>query len=94
MFVQSSDKNLMVPVGGAVVAGFNKDLMSEISRTYPGRASSGPTIDVFITLLSMGAQGYKTLLNNRKQLFDSLKKEMMVGSKFQKNEPFPTRCVC
>ena len=72
MFIQSTDKNLMVPVGGAVIAGFDKKLISEISASYPGRANMTPSLDVFITLLSMGVRGYKQLLNIRKQLFSSL----------------------
>lgn len=36
-FVQSTDKNFMVPVGGAIIAGFDKDLISFISQTYPGK---------------------------------------------------------
>jgi len=72
VFVQSTDKNLMVPVGGAVIAGFDKKLVGEISQSYPGRASNGPTVDVFVTLLSMGVQGYKALLEDRKRVFSSL----------------------
>ena len=49
--LQSTDKNLMVPVGGAIVAGFDKEWVGAISKTYPGRASATPTIDVFITLV-------------------------------------------
>merc|ERR1719316_1555348 len=33
---------------------------------YPGRASSSPLVDVFITLLSMGAKGWKALRDERK----------------------------
>jgi len=76
LFIQSTDKNLMVPVGGAVIAGFDKQLVKEISQTYPGRASGSPSIDVFMTLLSMGVGGYKSLLAQRKALFSKLKKEM------------------
>jgi len=72
VFIQSTDKNLMVPVGGAVIAGFDKKLIGEISSSYPGRANMTPSLDVFITLLSMGVRGYKQLLNIRKQLFSSL----------------------
>ena len=50
--LQSTDKNFMVPVGGAVVAGFDAEWVGAISRTYPGRASATPSIDVFITLVS------------------------------------------
>ncbi len=33
LFVQSTDKNLMVPVGGAIVAGFSKELVKEIAES-------------------------------------------------------------
>ena len=46
--------------------------MGQISQSYPGRASNGPTLDVLITLLSMGVRGYKALLQERKTLFTSL----------------------
>ena len=36
-FVQSTDKNLMVPVGGSIIAGFDKEWIAKISKTYPGR---------------------------------------------------------
>ena len=55
----------MVPVGGAIIAGPDKKLINEISASYPGRASATPSIDMFITLLSMGVRGYKQLLNIR-----------------------------
>lgn len=35
-FVQSLDKNFMVPVGGAIIAGFDKKFIQEIGKTYPG----------------------------------------------------------
>jgi O-phospho-L-seryl-tRNASec:L-selenocysteinyl-tRNA synthase len=35
---------------------------------YPGRASMSPTLDLFITMLSMGSDGYKAMLKERKQL--------------------------
>ena len=36
-FVQSTDKNFLVPVGGAIIAGFDKGLVEQISRMYPGK---------------------------------------------------------
>jgi len=53
-FVQSTDKNFMVPVGGSVVASHDKNFILELSKLYPGRASMAPILDIFITLLSMG----------------------------------------
>ncbi|KAM9330371.1 O-phosphoseryl-tRNA(Sec) selenium transferase [Gastrophryne carolinensis] len=75
-FVQSLDKNFMVPVGGAVIAGFNNSFLEEISKMYPGRASASPSLDVLITLLSLGASGYKNLLTERKELFAYLSSEL------------------
>ncbi|KAL6089497.1 hypothetical protein STEG23_001263, partial [Scotinomys teguina] len=68
-FVQSLDKNFMVPVGGAIIAGFNDSFIQEISKMYPGRASASPSLDVLITLLSLGCNGYKKLLKERKEMF-------------------------
>merc|ERR550534_3602053 len=76
LFVQSSDKNLMVPVGGAIVAGSDQRIVQAVASSYPGRASASPAIDVFITLLSMGVSGWKKLLTSRKELFVLLKDEM------------------
>jgi len=35
-FVQSTDKNFLVPVGGSVIAGFDEKLISKIGQAYPG----------------------------------------------------------
>uniref|UniRef100_A0A8C5P7Z8 O-phosphoseryl-tRNA(Sec) selenium transferase n=1 Tax=Leptobrachium leishanense TaxID=445787 RepID=A0A8C5P7Z8_9ANUR len=75
-FVQSLDKNFMVPVGGAVIAGFNDSFLQEISKMYPGRASASPSLDVLITLLSLGAKGYQDLLKERKEMFAYLSSEL------------------
>lgn len=45
--------------------------------SFPGRASSSPSIDVFITLLSLGLNGYKKLLSERKDNYILLKSEMV-----------------
>uniref|UniRef100_A0A3P8N745 O-phosphoseryl-tRNA(Sec) selenium transferase n=1 Tax=Astatotilapia calliptera TaxID=8154 RepID=A0A3P8N745_ASTCA len=65
-FVQSLDKNFMVPVGGAIIAGFDESFIQEISKMYPGRASASPSLDVLITLLTLGVCGYKKYLSERK----------------------------
>lgn len=66
----------MVPVGGAIIAGFDEKLINQISKSYPGRASASQSLDLLITLLSMGSNGYKNLINERKELFIYLKEEM------------------
>ncbi|XP_053653555.1 O-phosphoseryl-tRNA(Sec) selenium transferase [Cherax quadricarinatus] len=75
-FVQSTDKNFMVPVGGAIIASFNTKFIEEVGKMYPGRASASPILDLFITLLSMGVKGYKQLLGERKELKTFLTRQM------------------
>ena len=40
-FVQSLDKNFLVPVGGAIIAGFDEAFVKEISKMYPGEDDDG-----------------------------------------------------
>ncbi|XP_071481281.1 O-phosphoseryl-tRNA(Sec) selenium transferase-like [Diadema antillarum] len=75
-FVQSTDKNFMVPVGGSIIAGFDREFVDRISQFYPGRASAAPSTDLFITLLSLGSSGYKKLLKERKELYQHLREEL------------------
>eukprot|EP01112_Ceratiomyxa_fruticulosa_P018536 TRINITY_DN5938_c0_g4_i1.p1 TRINITY_DN5938_c0_g4~~TRINITY_DN5938_c0_g4_i1.p1 ORF type:complete len:542 (+),score=105.76 TRINITY_DN5938_c0_g4_i1:162-1787(+) len=74
--VQSSDKNFMVPVGGSIITSHNRKFIDDVSKNYPGRASGSPTLDLFITLLSMGRTGYQTILTERKNLFSYLKESL------------------
>lgn len=64
--IQSTDKNFMVPVGGAIIAGPNESFIDAIAKNYPGRASGSPVLDLFVTLLSLGRNGYEKLLLERK----------------------------
>lgn len=66
--VQSTDKNFLVPVGGAIIASQDKALIKVINELYPGRASISPVLDLFITFLAMGQSGYRKLLSDRKEL--------------------------
>ncbi|KAL3802735.1 hypothetical protein ACHAWO_010083 [Cyclotella atomus] len=64
----STDKNFLVPVGGALILSPNDKVIESISKNYPGRASASPMVDLFITLLSMGLDGYKSILDERVRL--------------------------
>ncbi|TNN16517.1 O-phosphoseryl-tRNA(Sec) selenium transferase [Schistosoma japonicum] len=72
LYVQSTDKNLMVPVGGAIIAGFCTDLVNSVAKLYPGRASATPTLDVFATLLYLGKKGWDDLLQHQSICFNRL----------------------
>ena len=70
----STDKNFMTPVGGSVVVSpMKKDsLVQKIASNYPGRASMSPKMDLFITLLQMGKNGYRSLLANQIACYNKL----------------------
>lgn len=76
VFVQSTDKNFMVPVGGAIVAGFDENLVNAVAKSYPGRASASASIDLLITFLSLGKSGYEQFLSERKKCYSYLKEKL------------------
>ena len=73
LVVQSTDKNLAVPVGGSILFG---PLAERVNQIYPGRACMSPILDVLITLLEVGGDGLKQLLRQRKDTFDYLVKQL------------------
>eukprot|EP00887_Chlorella_sp_A99_P001435 scaffold8.g1435.t1 len=68
--VQSTDKNFMVPVGGAIIAARRgaTQLVEAVNKLYPGRASMSPLLDLLITLLHWGAAGWRCVLAQREAL--------------------------
>ncbi|XP_059617149.1 O-phosphoseryl-tRNA(Sec) selenium transferase [Phlebotomus argentipes] len=70
--VQSTDKNLLVPVGASIVVAFEEQKIDDLAKCYAGRASISQSIDIFITLLSMGEMGFRKLLDQQKECFDFL----------------------
>ena len=63
VLISSTDKNFMVPVGGSIIySPKKKDLVEKINKFYPGRASSSPLMDLFLTFLQCGETNLKSLL--------------------------------
>ena len=58
----------MFTTGGALVLAPQKAIVEGVGKMYAGRASSSPIVDLFITLLSMGMNGYKRLLEARQEV--------------------------
>ncbi|KAH8288928.1 hypothetical protein KR054_012447 [Drosophila jambulina] len=77
-FVQSSDKNLLVPVGGAIVASFEETVLQDVASSYAGRGSGSQALDVFMTLLSLGSSGFQTLIQKRNYHFNYLKEKLQI----------------
>ncbi len=64
--VSSSDKNLLTPIGGGIIYSKNKDFLKEVSYSYPGRACATPIVNILISLLSIGMEKYKNMMNKQK----------------------------
>ncbi len=65
--IQSTDKNFLTPVGGAIIASPNKETMTKVSRTYAGRANATPVVQFLVSALSLGINGYQDLLNKQQE---------------------------
>ena len=76
--VQSTDKNFMVPVGGAVVCSGkgNTEIVDAVRKSYPGRASISPVLDLLITLLSMGSHGWQRCLEDRGDVYGYMRTKL------------------
>lgn len=76
--IQSTDKNFMTPVGGAIVCSPNEEILTYIAKAYAGRGTAAPVLQLFVSMLSLGFKGFKAAIdnqeNNRKILEMELKK--------------------
>jgi O-phospho-L-seryl-tRNASec:L-selenocysteinyl-tRNA synthase len=70
--VQSTDKNFLAPVGGAIIASPDEKFSERIASCYAGRASASPIYQFLSSILSIGIDGYEKLRDtqesNRKLL--------------------------
>ena len=74
--VLSLDKNFMVPVGGALIFGPEKEMIDRISGRYAGRASISHVIDLFVTLVGLGRRGVLRLKIDRLECFNKFKNQL------------------
>lgn len=65
--VQSTDKNFLTPVGGAVVCSPSTGLIEKASRCYAGRASAQPLVQFLAAILTYGLSGYAELVSAQKR---------------------------
>ncbi|MFO8020352.1 MAG: O-phosphoseryl-tRNA(Sec) selenium transferase [Promethearchaeia archaeon] len=74
--IQSTDKNVLTPVGGAVIASPSKKVIDTISQTYAGRASATPVVNFLVSILSLGKQGYEELIDKQQRHHNLLRKKL------------------
>eukprot|EP00892_Ulva_mutabilis_P011597 jgi/Ulvmu1/880/UM100_0033.1 len=95
VLVQSTDKNFLVPVGGAVAAlprapraaegggsppEYEGVVFRDMAARYPGRAAASAHVDLMITLLHLGQQGWERVLAEREEMYAYLKAQMEVAA--------------
>jgi O-phospho-L-seryl-tRNASec:L-selenocysteinyl-tRNA synthase len=76
IFVQSGDKNFLVPVGGSVVASPHAELVDAVAAMYAGRASGAAALDMFATLCEMGRNGWLAIQRQRLALLPVFQQRM------------------
>jgi O-phospho-L-seryl-tRNASec:L-selenocysteinyl-tRNA synthase len=76
--VQSTDKNFLTPIGGAIVAAPEQENLDEVSEQYAGRATAAPATQFLAAILALGIKNYENLRDeqekNREYLEENLKK--------------------
>ncbi|MFX1496561.1 MAG: O-phosphoseryl-tRNA(Sec) selenium transferase [Promethearchaeota archaeon] len=65
--IQSTDKNVLTPIGGAIIASPHKEKIIKISQAYAGRASATPIVNILISILSLGLKGYQKLITTQQK---------------------------
>ncbi|MBN2155604.1 MAG: O-phosphoseryl-tRNA(Sec) selenium transferase [Candidatus Lokiarchaeota archaeon] len=65
--VQSTDKNFLTPVGGAIIASPNKETIRKISEAYAGRANAAPILHFVVSMLSLGLNGFQQALQAQEE---------------------------
>jgi O-phospho-L-seryl-tRNASec:L-selenocysteinyl-tRNA synthase len=65
--IQSTDKNFLCPVGGAIAASPNQEFLDDMSEVYAGRASAAPITQFLAAMLSMGIEGYEKLRTQQEE---------------------------
>jgi O-phospho-L-seryl-tRNASec:L-selenocysteinyl-tRNA synthase len=76
VIIQSTDKNFLTPIGGAVIASPKEDIITKISQAYAGRASATPVVNFLISMLSLGINGYQKLIDLQKVNHKILKEKL------------------
>lgn len=59
--VQSTDKNFLAPIGGAIIGSPSEGFTEEVSQCYAGRATAAPIVQFLAAILSIGTQRYEKM---------------------------------
>jgi O-phospho-L-seryl-tRNASec:L-selenocysteinyl-tRNA synthase len=74
--LQSTDKNFLAPVGGAIVVTSQEDFLEDIVETYAGRGTAAPIVQALAALLALGLTRYETLRDEQEKNRELLEKNL------------------
>lgn len=74
--LQSTDKNFLAPVGGAIVVTTREKFLEEIVKTYAGRGTAAPVFQTLAALLALGLTRYQKLRDEQQENRKLLEKEL------------------
>lgn len=67
LVIQSTDKNFLTPVGGAVVVSPEKSMIESVAKSYAGRATAAPIVQLLASLLLLGRERYLRLREEQRE---------------------------
>ncbi|MBD3227474.1 MAG: O-phosphoseryl-tRNA(Sec) selenium transferase [Candidatus Lokiarchaeota archaeon] len=76
--IQSTDKNFLTPVGGAIISSPNENLIERVAEKYAGRANAAPIVQFVAAVLTLGYKNYLLLQENQRKNRNLLQKELNI----------------
>ncbi|MHA1270725.1 MAG: O-phosphoseryl-tRNA(Sec) selenium transferase [Candidatus Helarchaeota archaeon] len=76
--IQSSDKNFLTPVGGAIISSPDKKIIENIVEKYAGRASAAPIVQFVAAVLTLGFKKYIKMQEEQQKNRTLLEKELYI----------------
>jgi O-phospho-L-seryl-tRNASec:L-selenocysteinyl-tRNA synthase len=72
-FIQSTDKNFLAPIGGAIVGSPDKEFLKKVNQSYAGRGSAAPVVQFLAAILTLGIKKYEKLRDEQEENIKLLK---------------------
>jgi O-phospho-L-seryl-tRNASec:L-selenocysteinyl-tRNA synthase len=76
--IQSTDKNFLTPVGGAIISSPDLNLLEKIAEKYAGRANAAPIVQFVASVLTLGYKKYLKLQEAQQKNRNLLEKELNI----------------
>lgn len=75
--IQSTDKNFLTPIGGAIISSPNEEFLEKINQNYAGRGNAAPIVQFLAAILALGINKYETMRDEQEENFKFLKNTLL-----------------